>query len=318
MEEAITYNKLDIKRIKENLLKLERIVPLKIKGDIENNKQTLGQKVPLKIKEASNKDKRNVLYINQHPSDVESLSAKATGTGSKLKRRKKTNKPSLRSQLKGVIAKPKQVKPTSTKRKSIDKVYNSRNFVIIKRHWNSLFNLKTISDLKEKQNKTLDTSILATKALLSGRLSKIGITLDSGWKRNLILPKDFDLSTEEINLHWLLEKITLFDQILGDRQLYPANKHFISKLTLGDFILGTERGQYDFPSVLFDLCCGELKTSWEDPNPKETKSVCFQYNQYTQQDKSFSGTDLKHLSQLGGKILAFSKSLNNFSWGIIS
>lgn len=246
--------------------------------------------------------------LTKHPSDVKSLFSKAKEPGTRLKRRKIVkSKPSIRSQVKGSFAQPIKEKPISSKRKSIDKFYYTRAFVQVKRHWNSLSGLKKISDLKEKQNKTLDTSILAVQALLAGRLFHKGITLDGGKKRDLILSKDVE-PDEDVSIGWLLQKITLFHKIVTDKSLYPRNKQYISKLTLGDFILGTERGSYAFPSSLFELCCGRTKTVWEDPHPEFTALIGKTYNEYTEQDRDFSGADLKCFSELGERIIQFSNT----------
>jgi hypothetical protein len=314
VENANKGTEFDISVIKKNIKKLEKRhlgilnkSTLPREGECGSENEPNGSGPTLPREGAVHIDKNN--NVLKHPSDVESLSSKANGARSKLNRRKiKKPKQSKREALRGDFAKRENKKPTSAKRKGIDSYYSTRNFIQVKRHWNSLPGLKKISDLKEKQNKTLDTSILAVQALLSGRLFKSGITLDGGWKRELILSGKTNPGIEDISVSWLLEKITIFHKIVTDKALYPSNKQHISKLTLGDFILGTERGQYEFPSSLFELCCGELKTAWKDSNPKLTSKIGKAYNEYTEQDRDFSGFDLKHFSELGTKIISFSES----------
>lgn len=217
----------------------------------------------------------------------------------------------LRASLQGGF-KQQEIKPTA-KRKSIDKFYNGRSFNLVKKHWNSLSGnkgLKKISDLKEKQNLTLDTSILAVQALLSGRLLKFDITLPNRRNREFYPPEN--LTQEKIDLHWLLEKITKFHKLVTDPNIQPVNKDFIKKYTLGDFILGVRiepRGSEVFivPSFLFNQCCQDFKTVWEDPHPDLTRKIGKDFNLYTEQNKDFSSEDLKLFSKLGDRIVDFSK-----------
>lgn len=299
IEKAIKDNSIDIEQIKKNIAKLEIKTLKDPEGCNDSKVQSMAYKSIGPVLKTDN-------YIKQHPSDVEITFSKSEGTRSKLQRRVKKQKRSTRDKLKGVCPVVKE-KPISSKRKTINAYYSARSFVQVKRHWNSLPGLKKISDLKDKQNKTLDTSILATKSLLSGSLFKTGVTLENGRKREIILSDGFEMK-EEVNLSWLLSKITLFHKIVTDKQLFPFNKQYISKLTLGDFILGTERGQYEFASSLFDLCCGEIKTTWEDNDPQLTKKICSAYNLYTEQDKDFSGKELKTLARLGERIAEFAKT----------
>ena len=218
-------------------------------------------------------------------------------------------KGSLRSRLQGINSQ-QRIKPTQ-KRISIDKFYNGKDFRIVMRYWNSLSGkkaLKKISDLTEKQNLTLDTSVLAVQALLSGRLFKSDIILPNRKTKELHLPNDFDLASQNITRNWLLEKITLFHKIVTDPMFEPLDKTHVRKLTLGDFILGTQFNEYIFPSTLFATCCSEIKTVWEDTNPQLTKKICNEYNLYTEQDKEFTGKELKTLATLSERIISFSNT----------
>jgi len=312
VENAKQDSELDLKTIKGNIKKLEKrhlgilnepTPPPRGALGTENNPSGSGPTPP--PRGAVHIYKRSLL--KELPSEVKPLFSKVTGARTKLNRRKIVkSKPSIRSQVKGGFAQPIKDKPLSAKRKAINNFYNAKTFVQIKRHWNSLPGLKKISDLKEKQNKTLDTSILAVKNLLNGTLYQKGITLEGGKNRKLIVP-DGVIPDREISAAWLISKITLFSQIVNDKGLFPENKQFISKLTLGDFILGTERGQYEFNSSLFELCCGELKTVWNDPHPDITRVIGNCFNEYTEQDKKFTGRDLQSFSELGSKLVKFSK-----------
>ncbi len=231
----------------------------------------------------------------------------------KLNRREQQTKVSTRDKLKAANTPClNKTKPTA-KRESTDKFYKGRSFNLVMKKWNSLSGkneLKKISELKEKQNITLDTSILATQALLSGRLFKTGITLPNRKIRDFYPPKYF--VQEKIDLQWLLEKIDKFHKIVTDINLKPFDKTYLRNYTLGDFILGkkiiSQTGEaFVIYSPLFTICCGDLKTAWEDPHPKLTKSICREYNLYTEQDKDFSGTELKLLSALGDRFVKFSK-----------
>jgi len=165
-------------------------------------------------------------------------------------------------------------KPVSTKRKTIDKFALNKDFYKIKTLWNTYPTRKVGNLNPDKENKTLDTTLQAVKALLSGSLFNKGITTLAGKKLICKLPKDFNIDKEIIDVQWLLDKIERFGRILIDDALAPRDKTFISKVSLGEFILGKQGRQEQQTSILFDDCCGDFKTLWDDPNAKITNIIC--------------------------------------------
>ena len=221
-----------------------------------------------------------------------------------LKRRTKVpQKQSLRDQLKNVpLSKPTKNNP---RRSVVDNYHNTRNFHLVKQCWNGQSNLKKISDLKEKQNKTLDNSVLAVKYLLSGSLFEKGMTDVDGKKIFPTLPENFDPSKEKITVHWLLEKIKNFHDIITDQYAAPANKTPLTQMSLFDFIMGKLVKQERYTSVLFQYCCGEKKTVQVDNYPKMTKLMIEYFGLVTGKEKTLSAKEQQAFAQTGLKLLEY-------------
>ena len=227
-----------------------------------------------------------------------------------LKRRSKVQTTaSVASKIRNAPVAQKTV-TLSDKQLSINAYYEKANFVRIQRHWNSYPCLRKISTLQKfKANKSLNLTVLAVQALLSGRLEHTGITDTSGRKHFAV---GFHLLKEDeqeyIDLAWLMEKITILAKIVEDTNLQPRNKDFLRKLSLGDFILGSIGRQERNASVLFQYCCQPLKTVWEDPNEKETGIVARKINLYTEKEHNFDGKDLQLISTLAARLLVFAET----------
>lgn len=307
IKNAIENKELNLKKIKQNISKLERKFPTTVKiptPPTRGRNESDGTKPTPSPRGAKQID---YIMFKQTPSEFESDSFGAVGTRVKLNRRTVVpKKQNIRSKLKNVV--PKTVVKKPAKLKTVEAYYNSRNFVRIKRYWNSLPGLRKIADLTEKQNNTLCNSVLTVKYLLDGSLFKKGMIDIKGNKQNIQLPKDFNLEDHEINISWLLEKISQFHKIVTDTKLLPRNKDYLRKQSLGDFILGANGRSDRGTSLLFEYCCGQVKTVQEDPNPKLTKQICHQYNLYTEQDRDFTGSDISHFIKLGSKLEEFAKT----------
>jgi|GEM_PF-6763645 len=221
-----------------------------------------------------------------------------------LQRRKKQKEVNNRT-LPVVQRKDEEISP---KRKSINDFAYSRNFVRVKKLWNSLPTRKLSDYNPEKQNKTLDRSILAVQALLNGRLLETGITTAENKKVHVKLPDNFNVDDcGKLDIHWLLEKIERFGKIIEDEQLAPRNKDFLRRLSLGDFILGAMTNQGQSESVMFQYCCGEVQTVWEDPHPDITSAICHHFNTWTEKEHDYSGRELRELSKLSEKLVEFAE-----------
>lgn len=220
-----------------------------------------------------------------------------------LKRRTKIpEKQNLRDHLKNVpLSQPTVNNP---RRSVVDNYYNSRPFFQVMKLWNSLPSLKKISELKDKQNKTLDNSVLAVKALLSGSLLEKGMTDIDGRKQFVTFPQSFDKGTEKIDLHWLLEKIQTLHDIIMDPQAAPANKTPLTQMTLFDFILGKFVKQERYTSVLFQYCCGQRKTVVVDENPLMTAKMIEHYKDYVSK-KELTAKDIQILSSVAARLINY-------------
>lgn len=299
VENAIEFNNLDLEKIKQNIKNMELpALPIdRTKSEITPYRSVVVSTKDISFNKQQEEKKAFLL--------VKSDSCGTVGKpGATFKRRKEKKKISTRDKLKAApVAQP--IVKLSAKRLSVNTNYNGRDFTRIKRHWNSLSGLRKIGDLIERQNKVLDNSVLAAKALLSG---KFQMTTIQGKKEVFALPNNFDVTKQEITIHWLLDKITILHNLIHDNKLQPKNKDYLRKLSLADFILGAPDRHGDRNiSVLFQYCCSDLKTIWEDPHPKLTRRLCKDFVLYTEQDKSFSGEELKTMSGLGDRLVAFSK-----------
>lgn len=295
----------DVSAILKNIQSLET-VGVKIPEDNSFNlKQAITdepapKEAPSKItrRKINNKNKeQNITCSTQNESKIHST----TSPRPQLNRRKKSaivrNAPPInRRELKD-----------NPKIESLKKFANSRSYFQIKQHWNSFPCLRKLSEHTGKENKSLFRSILAVQALLSGRLFKTGITMPSGAKDFLEMPRDF-VFEEKVTVDWVKERINLLVEIIQDHSLVPTNKTFLRKLTLGDFILGSGYGSSRVPSVMFSHCLGELKVAWKDPNEEETEFLIRQYRLYSEREDSISGKDRKGLSELASKLIKMAGS----------
>lgn len=258
-------------------------------------------RTPDKFIGPKNKDKNKSKDTFKNPKVSSSVLPDAQEKPQLKRRTNIPQKQPLRDQLKNVpLSKPTKNNP---RRSVVDNYHNTRPFFLVKQCWNKKPNLKKISDLKEKQNKTLDNSVLAVKALLSGSLFEKGMIDVDGHKIFPTLPANFDVAKEKITVHWLLEKIETFHEIITDQYSAPANKTPLTQMSLFDFIMGKLVRQERFTSVLFQYCCGEKKTVQVDNYPKMTNFMIERFHLVTGKEQTLSAKDKLAFARTGLKLL---------------
>jgi hypothetical protein len=303
IKNTVIFDTFNTKKLQQNARNLINLDPDVSGGPTQENDKTRDD-LPSRNVGANRK---SLVYVKQQAPLVEDDSDGIVGKQAKLNRRKVVpQKTNLRQSLKGVA--PVVLEKKSTKRLSVEKNYNSRNFVQVKRYWNSLSGLRKIGDLVEKENKVLFDTVLCIKALLSGSLFKNGMTSYTGKKMYIVFPNGYEPNPEDISLAWLQDKIKKFHQIINDTKLQPRNKDYIRKMSFVDFVLGATGKQDRNVSTLFQYCCSELKTIQVDENPELTKQICNKFNLYTDQGKIFNGNDLTHIQKLGQRCIEFGKT----------